>query len=349
MTGGQGVTEGLAPMLDVLCPAHVMIDATGHLRHVGPTLRKIRPGKALIGLRFLELCELRRPRAITTTEALMACAGIKLHLKFRDAPETGLKGVLMPLPGGAGAVINLAFGISVLDAVRDYDLTAADFAATDLAVEMLYLVEAKTAAMDVSRQLNAQLQTAMIAADERAFTDTLTGLKNRRAMEHVLGRLIALRRPFALMHVDLDYFKQVNDTLGHAAGDHVLQQVARVMVAQTRAADTVARVGGDEFVLLLDGLVEQKGLKKLAHRIIADLEHPIPFGGQLCHVSASAGTVLSGSYDEVTAAQMLADADLALYASKHKGRACHTFFSPALRESRGAAAKRLPGAGRGGG
>ena len=150
----------------------------------------------------------------------------------------------------------------------DYALVSSDFAATDLAIEMLYLVEAKSAAMEASRKLNLRLQGAMIAAEEQAFTDTLTGLKNRRAMDHVLARLIEAGREFALMHIDLDFFKAVNDTLGHAAGDHVLQNVARIMVEETRSDDTVARVGGDEFVILFDGLTDRETLVRVAERII---------------------------------------------------------------------------------
>jgi diguanylate cyclase (GGDEF)-like protein len=342
--------DKMGPVLDVLCPMHVIVDASGHVRHVGPTLQKLRPDTPLAACRFLELFELRRPRNVRTMDDLLASSGMKLHLKFRDTPTTAFKGVLMPLPEGQGAVLNLSFGISVVDAVRDYDLSGSDFAATDLTIEMLYLVEAKSSAMAASRKLNIQLQSAMIAAEEQAYTDTLTGLKNRRAMDHILNRLIVAQRPFALMHIDLDYFKAVNDTLGHGAGDQVLQQVARIMVDETRSDDTVARVGGDEFVLLFDGLLDQKRLEAVATRIIAKLETPIPFGDQMCHISASGGTVLSSDYVPPDATRMLADADLALYASKHKGRACHTFFSPEMRDNAAALTTPPPGcAGNGGG
>lgn len=327
--------EEITSVLNVLCPMHVVLDDTGHIMNVGPTLQKLRPNTSFVGMRFLELFELRRPRAVTSMDDLLESRGIKLHLRLRDMPATALKGVLAPI--STGAIVNLSFGISILDGVRDYALTSADFAATDLTIEMLYLVEAKSAAMEASRKLTQQLQGAMIAAEERAFTDTLTGLKNRRAMDYILGRLLAERKKFALMHVDLDFFKAVNDTLGHAAGDHVLQQVARIMVDETRSDDTVARVGGDEFVLVLGGLTDRGALDRLAQRIISELEVPIPFGGKICNISASCGTVLSSDYSHPEAAPMLSDADLALYASKHKGRACHTFFSPEMRNVEGAA------------
>lgn len=143
-----------------------------------------------------------------------------------------------------GAFLNLSFGIGVAEAVRRHALTVEDFAATDLTVEMLYLVEAKTAVMDELRNLNRRLQGAKVAAEEQALTDQLTGLRNRRALDLQMKALIRLGASFGLMHIDLDFFKQVNDTLGHAAGDHVLREVARVLTQETRATDMAARVGG---------------------------------------------------------------------------------------------------------
>ncbi len=322
--------EQLAKMADKIAPMYVMLNAKGNIERVGPTLQKLRPDQDWRGQPFLDAFELRRPRSIRNMADLLRTSGVKLHMQFRDDPQTGLKGVLAPLPKGRGAFVNLSFGISVLDAVRDYDLTSADFSATDLTIEMLYLVEAKSAAMEASRQLNLRLQGAKIAAEEQAFTDTLTGLKNRRAMDHILDRMISTGRDFSLMQVDLDFFKAVNDTMGHAAGDAVLQKVASIMVDCTRNADTVARVGGDEFVLIIDGLVDHEQLENIARRLITQLEEPIPFGGQMCQISASIGTVLSPASVSNNAAQLLNEADMALYAAKRAGRACHYFYEPGM-------------------
>ncbi|MFP4275581.1 MAG: GGDEF domain-containing protein, partial [Paracoccaceae bacterium] len=154
---------------------HARLDAEGTIRHAGPTLRKLCDGAPPEGARFLDLFELTRPRGIASMADLAASSGTRLNLRLRGGPRTRLKGVLARVPEG-GAVVNLSFGISILDAVRDYALTNADFAATDLAMEMLYLVEAKSAAMEASRMLNLRLRGAMIAAEEQAYTDTLTGL-----------------------------------------------------------------------------------------------------------------------------------------------------------------------------
>lgn len=320
-------SQQLSEFADKICPMHVIIDASGKITSVGPTMRKLRPDFRWDGDDFFSIFSMSRPRWVRTVDDMLRSAGAKLHMNFASDPQTGLKGVLAPLPEGGG-FLNMSFGISVLEAVRDYDLTSADFSPTDLTIEMLYLVEAKSAAMEASRQLNMRLQGAKIAAEEQAFTDTLTGLKNRRALDFVLKRQIDSGREFALMHVDLDYFKQVNDTMGHAAGDAVLQRVAQVLVECTREVDTAARVGGDEFIMLLDGLTDVATLERIASRLITMLENPVPFEGKMCQISASVGTALAQDAVPRDAQTLIHQADLALYAAKKAGRGCHLFYQP---------------------
>lgn len=333
----SAVVDGL---LAALCPMHLLLDPTGHVRRAGATLQKLRPGLALEGLRFLDLFEPLRPRAVSSMADLCAAPGGLLRVRFRAPPRTTLKGMILPLPQGQGAVVNLSFGISLVDAVREHDLTGADFAPTDLAIELLYLVEANAAVMDVSRRLNLRLQGAMVAAERRAFTDTLTGLRNRRAMGHVLDRMVGAAVPFALMHLDLDHFKTVNDTLGHAAGDHVLRRAAREMVSEIRDRDMVARIGGDEFVLILDSVTDRDRLAAIAGRLIAKLERPVPWRGTECRISASIGIAFWPEDDAPDPATLLHRADLALYAAKRAGRGRFRFYEPGM-EQAGA----LPGAG----
>ncbi|WP_339763719.1 GGDEF domain-containing protein [uncultured Sulfitobacter sp.] len=314
-------------MMDVLCPMHVLVEKDGTISHAGPTVQKICPPDSLVGYSFFERFAVKRPKGIRNIEGLRKRAGSKLHISLMDEPDSDLKAVLVPYDADNGkVVINLSFGISILDGVRTYALSNADFAATDLAIEMLYLIEAKSAAMDASRQLNLRLQGAKIAAEEQAFTDTLTGLKNRRALDHVLARLVSTGASFAVMQIDLDFFKAVNDTYGHAAGDHVLQAVAQIMVEETRNADTVARVGGDEFTLILPNVASEQMLLSIGDRVIERLQKPINFQGNACNVSGSIGTVWVKEGHMMNAKDILSDADMALYQSKNSGRSCQTLF-----------------------
>ena len=189
---------------------------------------------------------------------------------------------------------------------------------------MLYLVEAKSAAMEASRKLNQRLQGAKLAAEEQAATDMLTGLQNRRAADRILEHRAAERRGFALMH--LDFFKSVNDTKGHAAGDYVLQEVAKVMRAETRKGDMIARVGGDEFMILIENETSKDVLEEIAQRLIVGIEKTIVFEGAACNVSASIGIALNHTGSVLGPDELVQNSDRALYASKAKGRACATFY-----------------------
>ncbi|MDP3342748.1 diguanylate cyclase [Frigidibacter sp.] len=323
-------------LLGVLMPMFLWLDALGRVQAAGPTLRKV-CGRALRpGVSLFDMFVITRPPRLTSMADLRAHGSGRLHLALRARPRTGLRGIAVPLGPGleGGMLLNLSFGLTVADAVRDHALTDSDFAPTDLTVEMLYLIEAKSAVMGELRGMNLRLERAHRNAVAEALTDPLTGLANRRALELALeaamqagGRSEAVP-PFALAHLDLDFFKQVNDTLGHAAGDAVLTEVARILKAETRKHDLVARVGGDEFVLVLRMMTDPAALEALGRRIIARLEAPVLVGSGAATISGSLGVVLSVDYADPAPERMLADADRALYASKHRGRAAVTILRP---------------------
>lgn len=326
-------------LLDMLCPMHLVLDAQGLIVHAGPTARKVLGPANLIGCSFLDLFDVKRPRLKPGVTALRGAAGLRLHCVLRGPVETELKGVAAPLPAEqgigppGGLIVDLSFGIGLIDAVGRHELTSRDFAVTDLAVEMLYLVEAKAAVMDAFQKLNQRLQGAKAAAEEQAYTDTLTGLRNRRSLDPVMRRLIDRGADFTLMHLDLDFFKSVNDTLGHAAGDHVLRRVARILREETRGEDTVIRAGGDEFVLIFAEPLSEAKLSDMARRLIGRLEEPVTINGEVARISGSIGTTHSASYVTPRVAMMMDDADLALYAAKEAGRGCHVAFTSDLRRA----------------
>ena len=321
--------------MDRLMPMHLMLNADGVITHYGPTLAKLLVDQSLLGRSLFDMLEVRRPSGVLTMADLRAQAGEKLQLSLRGTERgLALRGLALSLANGDGMVLNLSFGIGVVDAVRANALTDGDFAPTDLAVEMMYLVEANSAAMAALGALAQRLEGDKQTAQAQALTDTLTGLRNRRALSLAMEVLTRTHTKFALMHIDLDFFKAVNDTFGHAAGDHVLKEVAQVLQRQTRTEDTVARVGGDEFVVVLPDMVETGSLEVIARRIIEELTVPIVFDGHKCRISASIGIALSSQYIRPVPKQMQTDADEALYASKRAGRGQAKVFMPPKEDRR---------------
>lgn len=327
--------DGISLMLDgeasdTLLPMHLRLSWDGSIMHAGPTIRKILALEPHRRRRFFDSFEIRRPAGVSDLRALVEDGPRRLQIALRRPPLTTFKGIAVGGTGGSEILLNLSFGISIVEAIRDYDLTSSDFAHTDLAIEMLYLVEAKEVILDEWRSLNTRLAAAKMAAEDQAYTDTLTGLKNRRALDRVLSDLCLQRQPLGLIQLDLDFFKTVNDTFGHAAGDHVLQAAAKTIVAGTRADDTLIRAGGDEFVLILPDLTDIRRLQELAGRLIDALETPIQFGGETCRISGSAGIAVTSGTPALSPDTLLERADRALYASKKSGRGRVTVYADDL-------------------
>ena len=309
-------------VLDHLCPLHLRLDAAGQIVHLGPTLTKMGL-ETLMGQTFDDVFAIERPGAVPCFEHFASQTSTRAQLILRKSPGIAFKAAVVPT--GDETIVSLSFGTGTRAAVEKFDLTRSDFAATDLTSELLYVLEAKSAVVAESRNLNRRLDAARKAAEQIAQTDALTGLQNRRAMTQYLDQLISSRVPFACMHMDLDYFKRINDTFGHAAGDYVLRAVAQVLNSETRAKDCVARIGGDEFVLIFVRVTDRVFLQRIAQRMIARLEEPVQFDQHVCCISASAGTSISIDYPNPDPDVMLSDADRALYASKKAGRGQHRF------------------------
>ncbi|MGL4236415.1 diguanylate cyclase [Tabrizicola sp.] len=301
-------------------PMHLLLDSDGRALSFGPTLARVLQDDAIPGALFEDLFEVRSPGGAVTVQEVLARGGNRFRLLPRNGVRAGLRGLGMRLGDEGKILLNLSFGNDLIAAVRELALTDADFAATDLAMELLYLAEANSAVTRELRGLNLRLEGARMAAEEEAMTDPLTGLRNRRAVDLVLERMCAARASFGLLQMDLDFFKAVNDTLGHAAGDFVLGAVGQILREQLRAEDCAARIGGDEFLVIVVGRSDPKTLQGIAERIIARICQPMEFEGQPCQVSASIGIVRSTDLADPQAAQLLATADRALYSAKHAGR-----------------------------
>ncbi len=164
-----------------------------------------------------------------------------------------------------------------------------------------------------------------------AWHDSLTGLPNRRLLEdRVNQELLRARRtgnPLCVFFVDLDRFKHVNDTLGHAAGDELIVEVARRLSQTVRSQDTVARLGGDEFAVLLPDLGGPEVVEHLARRTIEVLHAPYQIAGRELHASASIGVAVAPEHGD-SFDQLLSASDAAMYRSKSLGRNTFQMFRP---------------------
>jgi diguanylate cyclase (GGDEF)-like protein/PAS domain S-box-containing protein len=163
----------------------------------------------------------------------------------------------------------------------------------------------------------------------QALHDALTGLPNRvllmNRVEHAIVCAQREKTHVAVLFIDLDRFKAVNDTRGHDAGDAVLKTVAVRMNSLLRQSDTVARLGGDEFVVLLENVNDIRSCGMLARKLIDQISQPVPFGGSVIHVGASIGIACYPEH-AADAVQILKNADVAMYAAKSSGRNAYSYF-----------------------
>lgn len=180
--------------------------------------------------------------------------------------------------------------------------------------------------------------SAQVAASEQlehnAYYDSLTGLHNRAFFMQILGRALAHSHKrsefsFAVLFLDLDRFKNVNDSLGHSRGDELLMGVSRRLAACLRPGDTAARLGGDEFTVLLDDIENIEVVTRIAERIQQELSQPFSIAGQEIFPTASIGIAI-GSPTYGQSEDLLRDADIAMYRAKSLGRARYAIFDEAM-------------------
>jgi diguanylate cyclase len=184
-----------------------------------------------------------------------------------------------------------------------------------------------------TRKHNAQLEQANAQLEHAATHDSLTGLPNRVLLADRLDQATAqserYSRGFAVLVVDLDRFKSINDSLGHIAGDQMLKEVAQRLSWLLRKADTLARLGGDEFVLVLNEISGPRDAEAVASKVLARLAEPVTLSGLEVQISASIGISIFPD-DGVDAETLLQHADAAMYHAKKNGRNAFQFFAPAM-------------------
>ncbi|CAN7531116.1 EAL domain-containing protein [Acidovorax sp. LjRoot118] len=185
------------------------------------------------------------------------------------------------------------------------------------------------------QESNTRLQAANDELQQRAFADALTGLPNRLLFEdRLIHALLRLDRTnhhrvedrLAVLFVDLDGFKPINDSFGHAAGDVILRSAADRLRQEARESDTVARVGGDEFLILLEDVTDVAACVSMANRVLESLSRPFEVSGKKVQIACSIGIVVHPDHGDRN--KLVANADAAMYAAKRAGGGCYALFEP---------------------
>ena len=182
-------------------------------------------------------------------------------------------------------------------------------------------------------ELISELEEREASAQHQALHDQLTGLANRALLEDRLSQALTRYRrsgeQVALLMLDLDRFKQVNDTLGHNAGDRLVQQVGERLHSLVRETDTVARIGGDEFAIVQISPKGEADIRRLCERIIAVIREPFMLGEREARVGVSIGAVFASS-EICEASELMRKADITMYRAKSAGRDCFRIFTEAM-------------------
>ncbi len=203
-----------------------------------------------------------------------------------------------------------------------------------------FIVRTMRTGHDVQRMTIVRDRRERVVAEQRirhlAHHDALTGLPNRLAfLERMQARMAAAGESgqrLALLFIDLDHFKRINDSLGHLAGDELLRSVAARISAMLRSADSVARLGGDEFLVLLGDDPDEAAVREAAARLVSAVSAPLEVAGQPLSVTPSIGVAMFPR-DGQSPDQLIQHADTAMYHAKDRGRAACSFFEPAMAQA----------------
>ena len=250
--------------------------------------------------------------------------------RFQLTPAVSGSEAAVPLRDRAGAVVGyfawkpFAPGRQVTRFIAPISLTVLIVAAL-----IIYLLANRL----VRRTMD--LEESRRHAEHQAMHDRLTGLANRAMFETRLDELLSFSRRhdtlLGLIYVDLDRFKQVNDTHGHPVGDALIRQVAQRLVREVRGYDIVARLGGDEFAIIVTQPESLAAIERICDRIVTELERPFDLSGVQTYISGSLGVAVAPEHG-ISRTELTRKADIALYKAKMDGRDRFVFFTPDLDE-----------------
>lgn len=302
-------------VLGKLLPFHLIFRKDGAVIGQGETLKKCigalkNVSEDLIGYRF-------KGSVPDCSIFSLASTGERFFIEIRNLPHLPLRahGALV---NSQTALLNCSYGILTPSAVCTHDLTEQDFTPADLVTEILFLKEAASLAQRNLDSMNQLLKSAWEVAAESAERDPLTGLLNRRGVRRRLS-MIKNHAPagIAVAHIDLDNFKAINDTFGHAVGDSVLQEVARKIQNTFRANDLCCRIGGDEFLVIITSCVSEGSLENRLKGLLNSIRGECMFGVKF---GASIGAIITEGVISLDVEKLIDAADDLLYESKRSGK-----------------------------
>ncbi|MFD0481958.1 EAL domain-containing protein [Kineococcus sp. GCM10028916] len=310
--------DSLPDLLERLCPFYLLVDHGGRATRVGPSLAKVCPDLD-VGDPVAATLRITTPRDLTWERC-----GDELP-RGLVLVETGRGQVLrgQVLPTGEGTLFVGTPWVTSMSDLLHLGLRLDDFAPADPVTDFLLLLGAQASALSDAQLLATQLQDIAAAHAHRASHDSLTGLPNRTSfaarLDEELRVVQAGGGSAAVVLLDLDRFKEINDTLGHRCGDLLLQQVGPRVQGVLRAGEFIARLGGDEFALLITsphrGAAALADHRSVAERVLDALREPFVVGELTLLVAASAGIAMSPEHGS-TGELLLQHADVAMYLAK---------------------------------
>ena len=307
--------------LNVLFPMHVILGTRGDIVQMGPTLRKVM-GRDLCGVSFFEAFSIKKPRSIVDLTSLKAADGSKIVIT--GALPNGDRIEFRCLVTQMGEtydqmLIDFSFSSDFVDLVQSLNLSSKDFKPNDFSLDLIYTIETQRTLIEDSHRLTLALEHSKKEAEEAANIDVLTCIANRRALYTNLFNILSCPDKSAnsfLFHIDLDEFKAINDSFGHSAGDYVLRHTASILREVAGENDLPARIGGDEFALLVSGLHSISDAVTLANGIRDRINSPLNFEGHVFKVGVSIGVVDLNEHPNDTPDQLFSCSDIALYEAK---------------------------------
>ena len=268
------------------------------------------------------------PRSGTLTTGLDAAERESQALTFRV-------GILMLFGLGTVLLSSVMVSRAIRRPLKELKKGAEHFAAGDLDFRVpVARKDEMGEVIDLFNSMASALQENQKDLSHQAFHDTLTGLPNRSLFQdrlaHAMARQGRDHKPLAVLLIDLDDFKTVNDSLGHAAGDQLLMSVAESITSCLRPADTAARLGGDEFAVLVEDMRGRRDALNVAERILRAFTGKLIIEGKEVFVHGSVGIAIS--YGQEESEELLRNADVAMYAAKAKGKGRYEVFDIGMHE-----------------